>query len=293
MHRREERDAAHVLVDAERVLQRGEGALLAVEVLAQAAGDADGYDGALVVEVDALGVDELARVLDLAAHADGLHGVRYVVAAAVAAHGAGDAEVHGAVRHARELGADHARRHERGVHVPPGACAAEAREADARAAEALGDVAGDVDAQEVEGHALGAGAAEGGEPVADLLEARAEAVREQLDVVALGARRLDERLVGHEQRRGEVVGERDAGKDARLRRRELLVAEDLVDALGLRDEPDLVGELEAPAARGEHLRQADDALLRVVAAHGLALVGDAHDPHLDAVHRREEPHEPR
>ena len=43
----------------------------------------------------------------------------------------------------------------------------------------------------------------------DLLEARAEAVREELDVVALGAGCLEERLVGHEQRRGEVVRERD------------------------------------------------------------------------------------
>ena len=42
--------------------------------------------------------------------------------------------------------------------------------------EALGDVAGDVDAHHVERHALGAGLAQGGQPVADLLEAGAEAV---------------------------------------------------------------------------------------------------------------------
>ena len=47
-----------------------------------------------------------------------------------------------------------------------------------RRAEALGDVAGDVDADHVERHALGAGAPQGREAVADLLEADAEAAPE-------------------------------------------------------------------------------------------------------------------
>ena len=74
-------------------------------------------------------------------------------------------------------------------HVPARAGAAEAREADARGAEALRDVAGDVDAHHVEGHALGPGPPQRREAVADLLEAGAEAVPEQLDVVALGLAR--------------------------------------------------------------------------------------------------------
>ena len=96
-------------------------------------------------------------------------------------------------------------------------------------AEALRDVAGDVDAQEVEGHALRAGPAQRRQPVADLLEARAEAVAQQLDVVALGARRLQERLVRHEHRGGEVVRERDAAERARLRRREVRVVGQALD----------------------------------------------------------------
>ena len=85
-----------------------------------------------VVEVDAVGVDELPGVAHLAAEADGLHRVRGVVAAAILAQRAGDAEVGGAVGHLRELRADHARRQEGGVHVPARAGAGEAREADAR-----------------------------------------------------------------------------------------------------------------------------------------------------------------
>ena len=43
--------------------------------------------------------------------------------------------------------------------------------------------------------------------MADLLEARAEAVAEHLDVVALRARRAREGLVGHQHGRGEVVAQ--------------------------------------------------------------------------------------
>ena len=65
------------------MLQRRERALLAVEVLAEAAGDADRHRRVGVLEIDAVGVDQLARVAHLAAQADGLHGVRHVVAAGV------------------------------------------------------------------------------------------------------------------------------------------------------------------------------------------------------------------
>ena len=53
---------------------------------------------------------------------------------------------------------------------------------------------GDVDADHVERHALGARPAQRRQPVADLLEADAEAARRAVDVVALGLRRLEERL---------------------------------------------------------------------------------------------------
>src|SRR4029077_9427959 len=99
--------------------------------------------------------------------------------------GARDAEVGDAVGHARELDADHPRRHEGLEDVPPRARAAEAREADPRAAEALGDVAGDVDADHVEGDALCAWAPECRDPMAHLLEADPEATTDHVDVVTL------------------------------------------------------------------------------------------------------------
>src|SRR4029077_8893468 len=98
------------------------------------------------------------------------------------------------------------------VDVPARAGAAEARDADARGAEALGDVAGDVDAQQVEGNALGAGTPQGGEAVADLLEAGPEAQLQDLDVVARLARRLENPLIGHQHGAGEIIGEGGAGE---------------------------------------------------------------------------------
>src|SRR3712207_7428635 len=58
------------------------------------------------------------------------------------------------------------------------------REAHATRRELLGDVAGDVDAHHVEGDPGGARAVERRQAVAHLLEAGAEAVAEQLHVVA-------------------------------------------------------------------------------------------------------------
>ena len=103
-----------------------------------------------VVDVDAVAVDEVLRVADLAAERDRQQRMRRREAAEALAHGAGDAEVRRAVRHAGELRAHDARRHEGAVHVPARAEAREAREPDSRGGEALGDVAGDVDADEVE-----------------------------------------------------------------------------------------------------------------------------------------------
>ena len=54
--------------------------------------------------------------------------------------------------------------------VPQGAGAAEAGELEAGGAVPLGDVAGHVDAGEIEGHAAPAGPLQGREPVADLFE---------------------------------------------------------------------------------------------------------------------------
>ena len=62
----------------------------------------------------------------------------------------------------------------------------------------------------MEGHAFRAGAAERGQAVADLLEGDAEAVLEDVDVVARLLGRVAEQPVGHQHGAGEVVGERGA-----------------------------------------------------------------------------------
>src|ERR1700682_1572698 len=173
-HRRVEGNSAHVLVDLEAVAQRRESALLAVDALADPAGDADRRGAVEVLEVDAVAVHHLARVLHLAPEADGVHDGRRVVAGGVLVDAARQAEVGGAVGHARDLDAQQARRHEGCEQVPLGAGPAEAGEADPRRAEPLGDVARDVDADHVERNPAGARSAQRRQPVAHLLEAHAE-----------------------------------------------------------------------------------------------------------------------
>src|SRR5260221_9862806 len=127
-------------------------------------------------EVVAVRVDELLRFLQRAADADRHERVGRPPAAVVLPDGAGHAEVAGAVRHFRYLGADPAGREEGGVNVPPRARSAEAGEADPGAGEALGDVARDVHPDEVEGDAVRSRLAQRGEALADLLEADVETV---------------------------------------------------------------------------------------------------------------------
>src|SRR5687767_2991220 len=108
------------------MLQRREGALLAVVARTQPAGQADGDDRLAVVEIDAVRVDELARVADLAAEAHGEDRVRGVVAAAALAERARDPEVGRAVGHLRDLRAEHAGGQEGGEDVPARTGAGEA-----------------------------------------------------------------------------------------------------------------------------------------------------------------------
>ena len=127
--------------------------------------------------------------------------------------------------------------------------------------------------------------------MADLLEARAEAVGEQLDVVALGARGLEEGPVGHQQRRREVVGERDAGERARLGVVSCSSRTRRSKSSAWVMSPTCARAGSGGCAAGAPRRR-EDAPLGVVAAHRLALVGDADDLHLDAVRGREVAHEP-
>src|SRR5258708_1998139 len=64
-----ERHAAHVFVDLQGVTDRRERPLLAVAALAEPARDADGRRHVGAIEVDAVGVDHLASVLDPASEA--------------------------------------------------------------------------------------------------------------------------------------------------------------------------------------------------------------------------------
>ena len=147
--------------------------------------------------------------------------------------------------------------------IPAGAGAGEPGEADARGGEALGDVAGDVDAQEVEGHAFRAGAAEGGEPVADLLEAGLKAAGQNLDVVALGLRRQEEPLIGHEHGAGEVVGQRHPGQGPAAGGVEQGVIRQGVQEGAVIQQGQLVGQLEGPAAQRQQLGKAEEPALGI------------------------------
>ena len=81
---------------------------------------------------------------------------------------------------------------------------------------------------------VGAGLAQRGEAVADLLPAGGVVMLQQLDVVPHVFGHAEEVVVRHEQRAGEVVGQRDAAELHRLRRVEVLLRalDDGVDGAG-------------------------------------------------------------
>jgi hypothetical protein len=58
-------------------------------------------------------------------------------------------------------------------------------------------------------HPLGAWPLQRRQPVTHLLEARPKPMRQELDIVALGARRLEEWPIRHKQRRREIIRHRD------------------------------------------------------------------------------------
>ena len=108
---------------------------------------------------------------------------------------------------------------------------------------ALDDVAGPIDAHEVERHAARARPLQRRQAMADLLEARPEHVAQPLDVVAHRTRGGEKAAVGHEQRAGEIIGERDARDRRRRGAAEGGGADDGVDLRRLFDEADLMGDL--------------------------------------------------
>lgn len=128
------------------------------------------------------------------------------------ADGAGECEEALAVFQLDELALDLAGMRERCVQVPERAAAGTGRwQRRGAGGEALGNGAGTVDSDEEEGDATGAGAAEGGEAVGDLLQTAAEAGLQELDIIAGGLTGGEEAAIGHEQGCGGVFGERHGG----------------------------------------------------------------------------------
>ncbi len=167
--------------------------------------------------------------------------------------------------------------------VPERAGAAEAGDADAGGAEPLRDVAGDVDAQQMEGDPLGARAAQRREAVADLLDAGPEAVPQEVDVVAHLLRRLEEAVVRHEDGGREIVGHRDPAQGARRAGRQQPVVRETLERRRLRQQPHLVRQLEVAAAPAQHLREQQLRPRGVESPHGAAHPPDLLDPDPDAV----------
>ena len=110
---------------------------------------------------------------------------------------AGDSEEARAIGHLDDVQASLARRLEGAVHTPSRAEPAEARKAEAAGVETAQHVARTVEMDEEERHAFGSGPLQGDEPLAYVLERRAEATAEEFDVVVERLGGGVEALVGH------------------------------------------------------------------------------------------------
>src|SRR6267143_897828 len=262
-----EGNPAHVLVDPEWVVHRGERARPAFKPLAQTARDSHRNDAGRIREVHAVRVHELAGGLNGAPQLDRVQNLGGVKAAAVLSDRAADREESPSVGEPRDLHADHVRALKRGVHVPERAQAAEAGKVDSGGAELLRDVSRDIDPHHVEGNSLGPLPLQGRETVADLLVVHAEPVLEKIQVVALFLRGAQEIPVRHEHGAREVVRERNPAQGPGLVRRELGLARDAFDQARTVEEPDLIPELEISRAAAEYLRDPERAALRVEMAH--------------------------
>src|SRR5262249_30068956 len=141
---------------------------------------------------DAVRVDELFGKLDARAEADRHDRLLLVISTGVFLDRSRNAEIRLAVRHARDLKSDHSRREKSGEDVPFGTRAGEAREANTRCGEALGNISSDVDADEVKGNPFISFSLHRGEPMAHLFEPHAETTAEHIEVVTFAARRFDE-----------------------------------------------------------------------------------------------------
>ncbi len=197
-----------------------------------------------------------------------------------------DGKVARALGHADDLREHLPRRLERGVDVPQGAGAAEAGKREAPGAEALGHVARPVHPDEEERDPPRPLALQRGHAVRGLFVAGAEAVGQQLDVVAGGFAGGEEPPVGHHHRRGEVVGK----ADPQQRHRRRLLDPRLLDQPGnggfLFQPRQQDADLEAAAGLRQQFRQHQFLVVRVEATQLLAHDVRGQDPGADLVARQ-------
>ena len=144
-----------IRIDADRAVAGREGALVAVGAGADAAGYADPGGGGCAGQVEAIGIDEFARVLRLAAQRHGVAARRAVIAAARLDQPLGHRDIAHAVGRFGQLDQDPVGDRHRLVHDPQRTGPAEPGELQAGGGVPLGDVAGHVDPAEEERHALG------------------------------------------------------------------------------------------------------------------------------------------
>src|SRR6056297_3425844 len=138
--------------------------------LADAARYPDGLEGAGIGHIEIIRIDQLARVLDLAAERDGKAPHRRAETAPRLADIAGQADIAHPVRRLGQLPQEPPRRLEGAMHVPQRTGPAEPRELQAGGGMALGDRAGLIDPDKEERDPLGAGTLQRRQAVADLLD---------------------------------------------------------------------------------------------------------------------------
>ncbi len=175
--------AITILRDAQRSVDRRNGSLVTVAPRADSARDADGLECARLAQIQAVGIDEAARMRHLDPQPDGKAPDRGVIGARMLGHIARQQQIAHPVGRLGQLAQEAARLLKGLMHVPQRTGATEARELQAGRGMALGDGAGLIDAHEKERHPLGAGTLQRGQSMRHLLQRGAEQMGQPLQVV--------------------------------------------------------------------------------------------------------------
>lgn len=198
------------MVDDQLTLEWRHRTARASGALADAAGNSDRIVGGAVAEVHVVRIDEGVGVGDFTAERQGVTGMGGAVAAAAFGGLGRKTEIAHAIRRLRKLADDPAGRLEGLVHVPERTGRTETGELQLGGAVALGDVAGPVDPREEDRNAFLPRPLQRRKPMTDLLQRGTETGCKKLHVVAQIARGFQERLVGQDQRAGEIVLQADS-----------------------------------------------------------------------------------